>query len=133
MSNENQFVAYYDETGNLIGGGGYLLDIPLFKNIQNPFIGGTKKNKKLDEENIKNQDPEYIIPAGLYYKEVESVQTYSPDSFIYKERDVIDDKLYNELYDLATFDFNENSQPKKNLSKKNRKQKSKNKKTRKHK
>lgn len=122
----NKFVVYYNSDGNLLGGAGYLLDIPLIQSIDNPFKkGGGKKNKNKNNEHpdeLNNKNPVYVIPAGLYYKEIESVQSYSPDSFNYKERNVIDDKLYDELYDLATFKFDtsEETNTNKNVTKKNK-------------
>lgn len=120
---DDRFVVNYDENGNLIGGGGYLLNFPI-SSIKNPFKGGKKSNFNDENENDdSDKDEQYIIPAGLYYKNV-IVQSYPTGTFDYKHRYTIDDTLYDSLYNLASFDENKNenvvsssSKPKKNTRK----------------
>lgn len=107
---DNRFVVNYDESGHLIGGGGYLLDFPI-SSIKNPFkAGGAKKMPDLDDTDDNNEtndinNNQYMIPAGLYYKDI-IIQSYPFGTFDYKNHDTIDDSLYDSLYELASFDQN---------------------------
>jgi hypothetical protein len=64
--------------------------------------GGFKINSNFLKEQIQKGggiEKDYVIPAGLLYHDVKSIQK----DLTLKESDIIDNDLYNKLFDLVIY------------------------------
>lgn len=142
IMDSNNFVAYYD--GKKIISGGYIIND---MNIVSSLVGGTNisNDKNIfdsddeyiitndDEDSKKNNDanknkPLYAIPAGLITNELNNKPSTNVD-INYSPKDVLNDEVFDNLYDSIIIGNENNKEKMKYKNKKNNKKtkKSKNK------
>lgn len=130
----NNFVAYYD--GEKIISGGYIIND---MNIVSSLAGGSNnfndKNifenddefiifDEIDDKNYKTNKkingPLYAIPAGLISVEIEKHTIPSNIDINYSPKDVLDDNIFDNLYNSAIIENKNNNEKIKHSDKTNK-------------
>jgi hypothetical protein len=105
--NIDDLVMIKDVDGNIISGG-YNIDSTLLKEqLNNEMVGGNKLNN-------------YLIPMGLLYKDI----PYEEDAIKSNTSEIINDDIYEKLFNMATEVKKNNIKTYKKREKKEKRQKS---------